>query len=243
MSRKARILSSTGIYHIMFRGINHRIIFYDDEDYRKYLDCLSRYKAISAYKLYAYCLMDNHIHLLLKTEAEPLEIIFRRICDSYIPWYNQKYDRCGYLFQGRFKSEAVENDRYFLTVLRYILQNPLGAGLCKSPEEYIYSSAREYYENRPLLSDIAPVLNILSHDRLIDFLSLENNDHCLEDTSNIRMGDKAAYEIVKKALDDIEHIDKKTLQIYIPYFLDKGISLRQISRITGISRSTVTRLK
>jgi REP element-mobilizing transposase RayT len=77
--------------------------------------------------------MGNHVHILLKVGNEPLEQMMRRICGSYVYWYNKKYQRTGNLFQDRFKSETVENDNYFLIVLRYIHQNPLKAGLkfCK----------------------------------------------------------------------------------------------------------------
>ncbi len=84
--------------------------------------------------------MGNHIHLLLKEEKEELGIIMRRIGSSYVYWYNWKYKRCGHLFQDRYKSEAVEDERYLLTVLRYIYQNPLKAGLVKDIGAYKLSS-------------------------------------------------------------------------------------------------------
>lgn len=115
----------------MMRGINRQAIFYDEADFSKFLETLLKYKEISGYEIYAYCLMDNHVHLLLKVGREPLEQIMRRICGSYVYWYNTEYQRIGYLFQDRFKSEVVENDSYFLTVLRYIHQNPLKAEVSK----------------------------------------------------------------------------------------------------------------
>lgn len=110
MPRQARKKSDSGIYHIMMRGINRQIIFQDEEDYSKFLQTLERYKEKSGYKIYAYCLMGNHIHLLLKVDIEPLGQLMRRLCGSYVYWYNRKYQRIGYLFQDRFKSEVVEND-------------------------------------------------------------------------------------------------------------------------------------
>ena len=88
--------------------------------------------------------MGNHIHLLIKPEKEPLEQVFKRIGGRYVYWYNVKYQRVGHLFQDRFKSEPVEDDSYFLTVIRYIHQNPVKAGLCKNIKDYKYSSYAEY---------------------------------------------------------------------------------------------------
>ncbi len=82
--------------------------------------CLQYYKELSQYKIYGYCLMNNHIHLLIQEGKEPIAKTMKRIGVSYVARFNRKYDRCGHLFQDRFKSEAVESDEYFLAVLRYI---------------------------------------------------------------------------------------------------------------------------
>ena len=128
MPRQARRKSESGIYHILLRGINRQQIFEDIEDFEKFLEVLKDCKAISDYKLFAYCLMSNHVHLLIKEEKEPIEQIMKRIATRFVYWYNIKYQRVGHLFQDRFKSEPVENDAYFMTVIRYIHQNPLKAG-------------------------------------------------------------------------------------------------------------------
>jgi len=90
MPRTRRLKSETGIYHVILRGINKQIIFEDDEDHEMFLKTLRQYKTQSQYKLLAYCLMGNHVHLLLKTEKEELGQIFRRIGASYVYWYNHK---------------------------------------------------------------------------------------------------------------------------------------------------------
>ena len=144
MPRLPRQKSDSGIYHIMLRGINQQVIFEDDEDYFKFVETLENYKAVSGYKVFAYCLMSNHIHLLIKVEKEDLDKIIKRIGGSYVYWYNWKYKRSGHLFQDRFKSEPVEDDTYFLTVIRYIHQNPVKASICSKPENYKFSSYTEY---------------------------------------------------------------------------------------------------
>ena len=151
MPRGPRKKSSSGIYHIMLRGINRQTIFEDDEDRIKFLETLKNYKDISKYQIYSYCLMDNHIHILMKEIEEPISTTIKRICASYVYWYNHKYERCGHLFQERFKSEIVETDGYFLTVLRYIHQNPVKAGIIKSVADSKWTSYHEYTERANMI--------------------------------------------------------------------------------------------
>lgn len=91
MPRQARVKSETGIYHIMLRGINQQLIFEDEEDHIKFLQIVGDYKAVSGYKILAYCLMGNHIHILIKEEKEQIEQIFKRIGGKFVYWYNGKY--------------------------------------------------------------------------------------------------------------------------------------------------------
>jgi len=140
MPRTQRSKSGSGIYHIIMRGINRQYIFEEPEDSDKFIQTLQQYKEISEYELFAYCMMGNHLHLLIRVGKEPIEQLMRRICGSYVYWYNKKYSRIGNLFQDRFKSEPIEDDSYFLTALRYIFQNPVKAGLVKRAEQYTGSN-------------------------------------------------------------------------------------------------------
>ena len=137
MPRQARKKSESKIYHVMLRGINQQQIFEDAEDCDKFLEVMRDCKEICQYDVYAYCLMGNHIHLLIKEGTETLEQVFKRICGRFVYWYNVKYRRVGHLFQDRFKSEPVDSNEYLLTVVRYIHQNPIKAGLCKRVSDYI----------------------------------------------------------------------------------------------------------
>jgi len=144
MPRTKREKSSTGIYHIIFRGINRQRIFEDDQDYQRFLQILEDAKKKSEYEIYGFCLMSNHVHLLMKEGSEDLGVSFKRIGACYVYYYNWKYQRRGHLFQDRYKSEVVEDTGYFLTVLRYIHQNPLKAKMVAKYEEYPWSSYMEY---------------------------------------------------------------------------------------------------
>ena len=146
MARTARTVGDSGIYHVMLRGINRQRIFEDDEDRDRFLEILKKSREKDGFDLIAWCLMPNHVHLLIKENEVKLGTIFRRIGASYVYWYNGKYERTGHLFQDRYKSEPVEDDAFFLTVIRYIHRNPVKAGLCERPEEYEYSSLKKYFE-------------------------------------------------------------------------------------------------
>ncbi|MCH5210577.1 MAG: transposase [Oscillospiraceae bacterium] len=249
MPRKARVKSESGVYHIMLRGINQQLIFEEKEDYLRFIETLEKYKAISEYKIFAYCLMPNHIHLLIKTEKEDLDLIIKRIAGSYVYWYNWTYHRIGHLFQDRYKSEPIEDDSYFLTVLRYIHQNPLKAGIVKEIEEYEFSSYNDYIGNRSELIDIDFTYSVIKKDKFIDFNKENNNDICLDiHKQEFRLSDKEAKEIIKKITGyenavEIQLIDQKQRNMYIKEIKKEGLSIRQISRLTGISKGIVEKIK
>ena len=245
MPRAARKRSQTGIYHVMLRGINKQNIFEDEEDYSKFVQVLEHCKDISEYKIYAYCLMGNHLHLLIHVQKEGLEQIFKRIGASYVYWFNWKYKRSGHLFQDRYKSEPVEDDSYFLTVLRYIHQNPVKAKMCKKVDEYKWCGYNDYiYQNG--ITDTAFVLGIFNDDYkkakelFINYNNEQNDDICLEINEKFRMTDdearKIIYKISKaKSVSEFQIIEIKKRNVIIKKLKEQGISIRQIARLTGVS--------
>ncbi len=252
MSRKARKKSESGIYHIIMRGINRQSIFEDTEDCERFILTMQRYKEKSRYEIYAYCLMGNHLHILLKVGSEPLEQIMRRICGSYVYWYNRKYERIGNLFQDRFKSEPVENEAYFLTVLRYIHQNPVKAGVSRKVAEYQWSSYSEYIKKQKLI-DAEFALNMFSVkketavERFIQYNNELNADLCLEIEEKHRLTDAEARNIIKQKYNlgnatDLQKLDIAARNGILKELKEKyGLSIRQIERLTGINRGVVTR--
>ena len=249
MPRKAREKSKTGIYHIIMRGINRQIIFEDDEDYEKYVQTLKQYKEKCGYEIYAYCLMGNHLHILIKVGKEPIEQIMRRICGSYVYWYNWKYGRIGNLFQDRFKSEPIESDAYFLTVLRYIHQNPIKAGISAKAEDYKWSSYIEYI-SKPKVADILFALNLLNSnpqkaiDQFVRYHHESNKDSCLEIEDNHRLTDAEAIKIISREIKiksptDLQGLDPAIRNVILKQLKQHGLSTRQIERLTGISRGII----
>jgi len=237
----------------MLRGINRQVIFKDDEDREKFIETISHYKPISKYELYGYCLMDNHIHLLMKEFAEPISMIAKRISSSFVYWYNRKYERCGHLFQERFKSEAVDSEAYFLTVLRYIHQNPLKAGLSQSIEEYKWSSVNEYM-GVPTKVNVDYALGMFSEDKtkavelFSKYMNEYTEDKCLENDEKYRMTDQevklyfAGCGLVD--INELKQLEKGQREDIIRTVKAlNGVTIRQISRITGISKSVIDRIK
>lgn len=228
----------------MLRGINGQVIFEDEQDKEKFLECLNHYKAISEYKLFAYCLMSNHIHLLLKVEKEDLDLIVKRIGSSYVYWYNWKYKRRGHLFQDRFKSEPVEDDSYFLTVIRYIHQNPIKGGICKNLDGYKYSSYNEYVRESKIV-DTEFCLGIVSKEQFVEFNNQNNNDKCLDiEEIDFRLTDEEARVIIQKVSkcknsSEFQNLSLDKRNKYLKVLREKGLSIRQISRLTGVSFNIV----
>ena len=251
MPRTARRISENGIYHIMLRGINRQTIFEDDMDTERLIDTVKRYKSVSKYELYAYCIMSNHAHFLIKEVGEPVSIAIKRISSSYVFWYNKKYDRCGHLFQERFKSEVIDNDEYFLTVLRYIHQNPVKAGIVKDISEYRWSSYSEYMGNTNIV-DVDFVLGMFSPDRgsaltlFREFNSQQNNDMCMENNEKAKISDtelrKYLIEIGIIDLNGFRQLEKSHRDELLKKLKSvKGGTIRQLSRITGISKGVIER--
>lgn len=246
MPRAARKKSETDIYHVMLRGIGKQNIFEDNRDKEKFLRILSDCKEKSGFSLFAYCLMNNHVHLLLKVNAEPLEVIFKRIGSNYVYWYNTRYERVGHLFQDRFKSEPVENDSYLATVIRYIHYNPLKGGL-SNDLRYKYSSYLDYETGASTgLTDLEEPLFIFGREDLLAFHALGCEDQCLEiaEAQNHPITEEAAASLVHKysKTDSIAAFAKLPQQVQAAAIYKahvRGASIRQLVRVTGVPKGII----
>jgi REP element-mobilizing transposase RayT len=246
MPRAARMKSESGIYHVMLRGINRQTIFEDDEDCEKYLHCLRECKEVSGFVLFAYCLMGNHIHLLIKEAKEPLEQIFKRIGARYVFWYNWKYKRSGHLFQDRYKSEPIKDDKQFIAVLRYIYQNPVRANICTRPEDYRWSSCRYLGQSNPLI-DAGEINEIASTDQLRKLINEVTDERFIDLTNETRLTDAEAAKLLKEFsglehLNDFMKLQPAKQESDIKTLHEKGCSIRQIVRITGLTKAVVERM-
>ncbi len=156
MPRTPRPLYDRGTYHIVFRG-NNRLAIFDIEggvDY--FMRCLRLAKRKFSWKLYHYCIMNNHVHLLIEIErGSNLPKLMQFLLLKYSLWYRRQTGYVGYLWQGRYKSFVIEDDSYFIECGRYIERNPVRAGIVNDPKKYSYSSYLHYAFGKadPLIDD------------------------------------------------------------------------------------------
>lgn len=241
MPRQARQRSVTDVYHVIQRGINHSLIFLEDAD-RLMLIKLLRLQACETFKVYCYCLMDNHLHLIVKSDR--LSFHIHRIFTIYASWFNQKYEREGYLFQDRFKSEAIEEEGYLLRCFRYILQNPLKAGLCCKASEYRWSSYSAYFNS--VGSFVCTEFLPLFFDRREDFQSYmgeEDTENFMDIGSHLKDGDvRKLWEEMMEG-KNVETLTKPGLKQMLRKLLQTpGIAQRQLARVTGVDVNLIRRL-
>ena len=199
MARKARVKTDDSIFHIMCKSISEVNLFKDAEDKEKYLSLIKKYKNLYNFKIYGYCLMDNHSHLMVDANGADISKVMHGINFSYAMYFNKKYKREGHLFKDRFKSKIVDNERYLKTVSLYIHNNPTDIGEFKDcPEKYAFSSLGIFLGKRR------------DHFKLVDYgfvMGLFGN--------NLKSARKNYYNLVfgcneEKLKEEIEFKDEKT---------------------------------
>ena len=256
MPRHKRVLSNTGTYHVVIKGADRQRMFEESRDYRKYLDLLDYYKQECHFELLAYCLMDNHVHLLIHHSPEvSLETIFRKLNTTYAGWFNMKYERTGFLQNGRYFSVPIDSANSLLSVARYIHFNPTNAGLEQAPgQAYPWSSYHDYKSTKKTrkLTDTATVLSLFEDIKSFKRFHLENPKDTKEKHLDIeylrkRLPDDVASEIIFevsncKTATEFQKLALLQRDCYIKELHKKGLSIRQLNRLTGIPRGIIERL-
>lgn len=253
--RSARKISNTKVYHIILRGNDRQDIFLEEQDYRKFIKEIIDTKEKYYYDLYAYCLMTNHIHLILYDKEDKLSKIMQSLAVSYSSYFCKKYDKVGHLFQNRFLSKNVETREYLMQLCRYIHQNPVKAGIAKI-DEYKWSSYNEYLGNEDIVNTkmILSILGKEKHEAIKNFIAfqnLEKEDIAGEAMIEYEMLEKLTDEEVKKIMENILKInsiaeikqlkanvrDEKLKELKVI----KKTSRAQIARVIGINKKIVER--
>lgn len=243
MGRQARELSATGFYHVVFRGINHQHLFEDESDYRYFIEALQQLKEEMAFEIHAYCLMSNHVHLLIREKhVGDISLIMKRLLTKYVMYFNRKYQRNGALIASRYKSIPVEVDEYFIPLLRYIHQNPLKAGMVEKMEVYRYSSYREYLNGGNLV-DTSFSLKMVGRDEWLRIHNIFEEDN-FEVSGKKQMTEEQIRRKILlctggKEASEIASWSKAERDAMIRKLREEGLSIRQIERATGISRGIV----
>ena len=196
--------------------------------------------------------MSNHVHLLLRERTESVSVSLKRLAVSYAAYYNKKYQRVGHLFQDRFKSEPVNDMEYFVTLLRYIHQNPVKAGICSKAEDYDWSSWQEYLNDDGLLPTLCYTGSVLKRISLEDLKglvdeALEGDITDVEYATDDRLTDDDISQYLRGRWQlehptELQKKDKTERNEVLAEAIRYGIPLRQLSRMTGISYGVIQRI-
>lgn len=260
--RKARKLTQSKLYHVIIRGVNRQDIFLDKQDKGKFKKELKKSKEKFEYLLYAYVLMPNHVHLIIYDKNNNLSKIMHSILVSFSEYINKKYERYGHLFQNRFKSKAIDNDEYLKTAVMYIHYNPEKVGIARH-NEYEWSSYKEYTSEDNY--------NLVNTEYILDLMKGENNNSAIaefikqhteyKENRLLEIKNRIEYELENKIKDgelisfivselkikniyELQHYNFEYLKkLLMPIFKELNVNAFQISRITGIPKDAVYKIK
>jgi len=210
MARKPRIYYEGAFYHVIVRGNNKDYVFQQDYLKEEYLSILKRYTEKYDASVYAYVIMDNHVHILIEVEETPLSKIMQLIQQTYTSWYNRKNKRTGHVFEQRYKSLLVDKDSYLSSLVRYIHQNPIRAGV--GDINYEYSSHIEYIDGIRGICKTAYLLNVISDNEKKQLIKYQE----FMDIPDTEIVKKDPYHLSPR-LEDIKSKVNEILVDKIPY--------------------------
>lgn len=246
MTYPRRVQSESELYHVVARGVGRQIIFEDDDDRIWFLDKLAYECRAHLATLIAYCLMDNHAHLLLQVPGRDISPFMQELLGKYARHYNDRHDRVGHLFQGRFRSDPIETEEYLLQAVRYIHQNPEKAGMAAT-KAYRWSSYHEYVGRQEYV-DVRLVMS------MFDSVGSFERFHDMEGIALAEPDDSRAEKVAKTALaigvgefgdgglSRIKGLPRAERDAALRRLLSLGLSVRQVERITGVGRGIVSRV-
>lgn len=247
MPRQPRASSETGFYHVTTRGIDKQAVFKDDDDRIRLLDCLRESSKKHGVEVHAWCLMNNHVHLLLKCDSVQILAAFVRDCMSkYAEYFNHRHNRVGPLVQGRFWSAPIKTDAQLLATMRYIHHNPWKAGICPT-DAYRWSSYQSYIRQQGSTHTALVVATIGSIDEFVRFHQCESKPdrELLESEGPLSEKDLrriAADALGETAFAEIPRMNREKRDSLICQLADIGLKPPEISRLTCLTYDTVYRI-
>lgn len=253
MARESRKESPTKYYHVMMRGNNKEMIFENEAEKQYFLDQLQFQSNEGNIIIVAYCIMDNHVHLLINADILTMSESLKWINIKFASKYNYKYERVGHVFQGRYKSEIINNENHLVQVLRYIHNNPVSAKMVPQVSEYKWSSYNHYlYEKDNIIDPYEKqlILEIFSKStkQFQEFHLKEETNEFLEISIDLeKQKEEKAEKIITKYLDihNIKNYDelrdnKKILEeLVIELINTSKLSHRRISELLGLNRGRI----
>ncbi len=249
MSGTPRKLSQSGFYHAVVKGNDGHILFEDNSDRARFKALMREVRDECELSYHAYCLMSNHVHMLIEDPKRRLSDAMALLSRGYTEHYRNRYEHEGTLYSGRFWSEPIENDAYLLCAARYIHQNPQVAGICFA-SQYVWSSVQEYLKNTPLLCRTDLLMGMFgSIEEFVRFHKMQLSGLAFPG-SRLRghLTDDEALVIAHAALGadklkDLPGMKPETRANLLCTLLDRGITAGQVARMTGLSVSTVRRAR
>ena len=246
--RIGRIYSNADVFHVMLRGIGHMNLFFDDNDNSKFLRTLIRYTEELNVPVFAYCLMNNHVHLLIGARTDVMGLLLKKTEVSYAFYFNSRYDHVGHLFQNRYKSEPIDNKQYFTAALRYILFNPAAAGL-GDWKSYRWSSAPAYlYNINDGLTACESTWDLIGGTEQLDEAMVPENEISLAEPASMpkRNSDEDVISMICSIAGlanplALQKLELKKRNKILCEIKAAGASIRQIERVTGINRNIIQR--
>lgn len=255
MARTARVESSTGYYHVIMRGNNKIPIFKTDKNKTILIEMLKQQEQDGKIELLAWCMMDNHVHIVLKAELSNMSSAFRSINIKYAMRYNQTESSIGHVFQDRFRSEPIESDTYLMQVIRYVHNNPVQAQIVEKPSDYKWSSYPTYIKKgKTALSDQMQVVLNYFDNKVSSFKAFhheQDDQYYLEIKEDlIKYQNEKAKQIMRECYEKYDIAEGKQLaknkealeDIIQQLIKGSAFSLRKIANLIEVPYSSVQQI-
>lgn len=245
MARKPRLEVEGGLYHIITRGNDRRDIFHSIQDFQRFIALLKAQKERLPFYLYAFCLMTNHIHLLIERRTDDVGRIMHRLLTGYSQYYNRRYHNVGHVMQGRYKSILCQSDPYLGELVRYIHLNPVRAKMVAKPEDYPHSSHRAYMGIEPYGAiDVDPVLRRFgpnkerARERFANHVAAGMGHGHLDAFYEAKDGVLGSDEFVDSMIHRIgEYVPKGTPELKAEETVDADVLADAVETVCGLSRA------
>lgn len=237
--------NETGYYHVITRGINKQIIFEEDKDYERYLNFMKKYSNQYSVNILAYCLMNNHVHLLVYDPNHMSSIMMKCINQCYVSGYNLKYEHIGSLIQNDLKKIPIQNEKYLINVFYYVLKNPLRACISKA-SSYKWNSYKEYFINSAIVNNNL-AKTVYENEANLTYIIDEDDSsgiiykHNPEKDALIKDYIKTNFEITN--IKEINRLNKPLRDQAIGVLRKYGMTIKEASKTTGISAGIIQRIK
>ena len=252
MPRKARIKNNTKVFHVMIQGINQEYIFDEDVEKKTYLKYLKEKIKDKDLQMISYCIMSNHAHFLIYTDdVIQISKLMSQVNTKYAIYYNQKHNRCGFVFRSRYKAEEIVSYHHFLSCINYIHNNAVKAQMCKTPGEYKYSSYNEYKEKEILINknkiiqifkkyhmDISDIFN--GKYEAYRFIEHEESNN-IEEIKN-QIIENFLINNKMKSINDIIYNKKFLKDIVTQMYIEYNFNQTEIARALGVERTKINKM-